>query len=64
LILAASGPWSFRRPPSLAPAIDALGQAVSRVTAAAALAQVVADYVPDLAGKLDCRDAIERNRHE
>jgi hypothetical protein len=41
-----------------------LGQAVSRVTAAAALAQAVADYVPDLAGKLDCRDAIERNRHE
>jgi hypothetical protein len=42
-----------------APAIDALGNAVSRVTAAAALAQAVADYVPHDAGKCDCLDAIE-----
>lgn len=45
--------------PPNAPAIDALGLAVNRVTAAAALAQAVADYVPEGAGKCDCLDAIE-----
>ena len=45
--------------PPNAPAIDALGEAVARVAAAAALAQAVADYVPAGAGKCDCLDAIE-----
>jgi hypothetical protein len=39
--------------PTSEPAIDALGEAVARVAAAAALAQAVADYVPDSAGKCD-----------
>ena len=45
--------------PTSDPAIDALGEAVARVAAAASLAQAVADYVPDGAGKCDCLDAIE-----